>query len=114
MAVNEILADRVRTIISQTHEDVEEKRMFGALCFMVDGKMCVGVQEENIMVRVNAGMQDELLEKDGCRQMDMGGKVMKSFFFVDESVLGTQKKLNYWVQLALDYNKIARPSKKRK
>lgn len=114
MAVNEKLADRVRAIISQTHEDVEEKRMFGGLCFMVDGKMCVGVQQDNIMVRLDPSMQDELLEKEGCKPMDMGGKVMKSFFFVDESVLGTTKKLAYWLQLALGYNKIAKASKKRK
>ena len=46
--------------------------------------------------------------------MDMGGKIMKSFYFVDEAVLGTKKKFNYWVQLALEYNKIAKASKKRK
>ena len=114
MAVNEALADRVRAIISQTHENVEEKRMFGALCFMVDDKMCIGVQEENIMVRLDPAMEEQFLEKEGCRPMDMGGKVMKSFFFIDESVLGTEKKLNHWVQLALDHNKIVKPSKSKK
>ena len=114
MAVNEQLADRVRIIISETHDHVEEKRMFGALCFMVDGKMCVGIQQDNIMVRLAPERQEEFLEKEGCQPMDMGGKVMKSFYFVDEAVLGTKKKLNYWVQLALEYNKVAKASKKRK
>ena len=114
MAYNEKLADRVRELIALTHTDIEEKRMFGGLCFMVDGKMCVGVQQENIMVRLDPAMQEELLEKEGCQPMDMGGKVMKSFFFVDDAVLGTKKKLEYWLQLALEYNKIAKASKKRK
>jgi TfoX/Sxy family transcriptional regulator of competence genes len=114
MAYNEKLADRVREILADAPGDVEEKKMFGSLCFMVNEKMCVGVQEENIMVRLNPAMQDELLEREGCEPMDMGGKVMKSFFFVDEAVLGSKKKLAYWVQLALEYNKIAKPAKKRK
>lgn len=38
MAFNEKLADRVREIISLTHKNKEEKRMFGGLCFMVNNK----------------------------------------------------------------------------
>ena len=44
MAYNEKLADRVREIISATHNITEEKKMFGGLCFMVNDKMCVGVE----------------------------------------------------------------------
>ena len=43
MAYNETLADRIREIIAQTHDNVEEKKMFGGLCFMVNDKMCMGV-----------------------------------------------------------------------
>ena len=45
--------------------------------------------------------------------MDFTGRVMKGFVFVDADVLSTKKKLDYWVQLALEYNKIAKPSKKK-
>ena len=37
---------------------------------------------------------------------------MKGFVFVDAEVLNTKKELEYWVRLALDYNKIAKASKK--
>ena len=40
MPFNEKLADRVREIISVTHKQIQEKRMFGGLCFMVNDKMC--------------------------------------------------------------------------
>jgi len=43
MSYNEALANRTREIISLTHKNVEEKKMFGGLCFMVNDKMCVGV-----------------------------------------------------------------------
>ena len=50
MAFNEKLADRVREIISATHTITEEKKMFSGLCFMVNEKMCVGVEKERLMV----------------------------------------------------------------
>jgi TfoX/Sxy family transcriptional regulator of competence genes len=114
MAFNEKLADRVREMISLTHKKIEEKRMFGGLCFMVNDKMCVGVEQERLMVRLDPAMYDEVMEKDGCKPMDFTGKVMKGFVFVDIDTLNTKKKLEYWVKLALEYNKIAKASKKKK
>ena len=114
MSYNEKLADRVREIIALTHDKVEEKKMFGGLCFMVNDKMCVGIEKERMMVRLDPLVYEEALEKEGCTPMDFTGKVMKGYVFVDAAVLNTNKKLDYWVQLALDFNKKARPSKKKK
>src|SRR6185503_18977142 len=111
MAYNEKLADMTREIISLTHKKVEEKRMFGGLCFMVNDKMCVGVETGRLMVRFNPELTDEVMEKEGCTPMDFTNKVMKGFAFVDIAVLNTNKKLEYWINIALDYNKIAKASK---
>jgi len=114
MAYNEKLADRVREMISVTNKNIEEKKMFGGLCFMVNDKMCVGVETERLMVRLDPAIYDEAMNQEGCKPMDFTGKTMKGFVFVDIDGLNTKKKLEYWIQLALDYNKIARPSKKKK
>ena len=113
MAYNEKLADRVREMIAETQRNIEEKKMFGGLCFMVNDKMCVGVEQERLMVRIDPLRYDEAIEKEGCTPMDFTGKPMKGFVFVDIDVLNTRKKLEYWVTLALEYNKIARVSKKK-
>lgn len=114
MSYNEKLADRVREIIALTHDKVEEKKMFGGLCFMVNDKMCVGIEKERMMVRLDPAVYEAVLEKEGCTPMDFTGKVMKGYVFVDAAVLNTSKKLDYWVQLALDFNKKAKASKKKK
>ena len=114
MAYNEKLADRVREIISLTHKSVEEKPMFGGLCFMVNEKMCVGVEKGRLMVRLDPAKYDEVMKKEGCKPMDFTGKIMKGYVFVDIEALNTKKKLEYWMDLALEYNKIAKPSKKKK
>ena len=113
MSFDEKLADRTREIISRTHKKVLEKRMFGGLCFMVNDKMCVGVEKERLMVRLNPELYDEVIEKEGCKPMDFTGRIMKGFVFVDIEALNTKKKLEYWIDLALEYNKIAKPSKKK-
>src|SRR6187551_275727 len=114
MSYNEALTNRIREIISLTHKNVEEKKMFGGLCFMVNDKMCVGVEQERLMVRLDPAKYDEVMEKEGCKPMDFTGKVMKGYVFVDIEALNTKKKLEYWVTLALEYNKIAKPGKKKK
>jgi TfoX/Sxy family transcriptional regulator of competence genes len=114
MAYDEKLADRVRELISLTHKITEEKKMFGGLCFMVNSKMCVGVEKERLMVRLNPDLTDEVMEKEGCSPMDFTGKIMKGYVFVDLEELNTKKKLEYWINLALEYNKIAKASKKKK
>ncbi|MEP6845720.1 MAG: TfoX/Sxy family protein [Panacibacter sp.] len=113
MAYNEKLADRVRELIAAETTNIEEKKMFGGLCFMVRDKMCVGVEKDRLMVRLDPARFDEVIEMEGCTAMDFTGKVMKGFVFVGEGAVATKKKLDYWVRLAMEYNKTAKPSKKR-
>ena len=112
MAYNEQLADRVRIFLAE-ESDVEEKKMFGGMAFMVNGKMCVGVVKDDLMARINPEQQDAALERNGCREMEFTGKPMKGYVFVDP--FGTEKDqdLKYWVQLALDFNVLAKASKKK-
>ena len=111
---NEKLANMVREVLSLDHKKTEEKKMFGGLCFMVNDKMCVGVEKDRLMVRLNPTEVDKVIKKDGVKPMDFTGKVMKGYVFVDDEVLKTKKQLEYWMNLALEYNKIAKPSKKKK
>jgi TfoX/Sxy family transcriptional regulator of competence genes len=114
MAYNEKLADRVRELIAQNEVKIEEKKMFGGLCFMVNDKMCIGVESERLMVRIDPERYDEALSREGCAPMDFTGRVMKGFVFVDAESVRTAAKLGYWVNLAMEYNENAKPSKKRK
>ncbi|MES2477905.1 MAG: TfoX/Sxy family protein [Bacteroidota bacterium] len=114
MAYNENLVNRCREIIAQNEDFVEEKKMFGGLCFMINEKMCVGVMKDKLMLRINPDIMDKALEMDGCEPMDFTGKPMKSMVYVTEEAITTKTKLNYWIQLALDYNPLAKSSKKKK
>ena len=112
MAYNEKLAGRIREALAHL-PDVEEKKMFSGIAFMVDEKLCIAVRNDNIMLRIDPALHDELIEQPGCSAMIMKGKDLDGYVVVDESVLGTKKQLNYWIQFALDYNPRATASKKK-
>ena len=81
---------------------------------MLNGKMCVGVVQDEMMCRVGPDVYDEALEKKGCREMVFTGKPMKGYVFVNEEGWKTSKDLNYWIDLCVVFNKNAKASKKKK
>ena len=113
MAYNEQLTNRIREALADL-PDVEEKKMFRGITFMVNGKMCVSVGDDEMMCRIDPMVYETVIEKNGVREMIHGGKVMKGFVFVSGDILKTKKALEYWIDLALDFNGRAKASKKRK
>jgi TfoX/Sxy family transcriptional regulator of competence genes len=113
MAYSERLAQRVREFFAAKNIEFEEKKMFSGICFMVNDKMCAGVQKDQLMLRIDPSLVEPAAEQEGCTPMDMNGKIMKSFLLVEESALARKTKLEYWLQLALDFNPLAKSSKKK-
>jgi TfoX/Sxy family transcriptional regulator of competence genes len=112
MAYSEQLAQQIRSRLV-TSAPVEEKKMFGGLTFMVDGKMCLGVIGDEMMVRLDPALHEAALARPGCRDMDMMARPMPGYVLVSAEGLKSEKDWEYWLGLALAYNKAARPAKKR-
>ena len=113
MAYDENLAQRIRKRFASLSK-VEEKAMMGGLTFMYNDKMCVGIIKDELMCRIDPTMHDEMIEKPGCRTMDFTHRPMKGYVLVDETGMKSQKDFNFWIDLALDFNKQAKSSKKKK
>ena len=109
---NETLALRVAERLMHI-QDVEEKEMFSGLVFMVNGKMCLGVSKESMMVRLDPNSLENLSHKDGWQQMVMGGRPMKGYISVSQDVLNQNDELDFWINLALAFNPLAKTSKKK-
>ena len=112
MAYDEQLAERVRRSFRRRKVSFEEKRMMGGLCFMVDSKMCVGVDKDRLMARIDPECYDGALCKKGCMPMDFTGRPLRGFVFVNPMGLSTESELDTWLKLALDFNPRAKTSKK--
>lgn len=114
MAYSEYLADRVRASLKSLNSTFEEKKMFGGMCFLVDEKMCVGIINDDLMVRVDPIDQDKFLKEKGCRIMDFTKRPMKGYLYVAPEGVDMDEDLDKWVQRCLDFNPKAKSSKKRK
>ena len=113
MAYNELLADRIRNVLSDRKIVAEEKKMMGGLCFMVDDKMCVGVIKDGLMARIDPEIYNQALKVKGCREMDFTGRPMKGFVQVDPVGTDMDEDLSYWIDLCLEFNPKAKSSKKK-
>ncbi len=113
MAYDNKLADRIRESLS-SRSPIEEKEMMGGLSFLYNGKMCVGIIKDEMMCRIDPKLHDIAVEKSGCRTMDFTGRPMKGWIMIEPEAMKTRKQLDYWIGLALDYNKNAKSSRKRK
>jgi len=110
MAFSEELAARVREQLVDVKK-LEEKQMFRGMCFMVDDKMCICINQDEIMCRIGPDHYESALERPGCRAMLRNGKPIEGFVYVNERFLENKKDLSYWVNLSLAYNKRAKSSK---
>jgi TfoX/Sxy family transcriptional regulator of competence genes len=113
MAYNEKLANKIRQALAHL-PNVEEKRMFGGIAFMVDGKMCLTAGADRMMCRINPDIHETAIKRKGCRTVIMKGREYKGYVYVNEDSLHTKADFDYWIALALDFNKKAKPSGKRR
>lgn len=110
MAFNEYQADRIRQRLSQINL-TDEKKMMGGLIFMVNHKMCVGLDidkttgKDRLMVRVGKARHDQLVFKKGSREMNFTGKVMRGFLFIEAEGFDAETDLDFWIEKAVSFNK---------
>ncbi|MGN6566917.1 MAG: TfoX/Sxy family protein [Flavipsychrobacter sp.] len=113
MAFDEKLNDRIRAAMAH-YPNLEEKHMFGGTCFMLNGKMCVGVVKDKMMCRIDPYVYEDALLRKGCMEMDFTGKPMKGYVYVNADGLKNKKDFHYWIILCVEFNKKSKPAKKKK
>jgi hypothetical protein len=97
MAYDEDLAARVRRGLAET-PGIAELKMFGGLCFTLNGNMVIGVVGPDLMARVGIENQAEALALPHARPMDFTGRAMKSMVFVGPKGIRSEKELTAWIQ----------------
>jgi len=114
MAYDLHLESRINAILQEKKVGYVAKKMMGGLCYMVDDKMCVGIMKDKLMCRVGKENYEACLEKEHCTTMEFTGRALSGFVYVEPEGIDMEDDLAYWVQVCLDYNPLAKASKKRK
>ncbi len=114
MAYNANLVNKVREFLAEIPNiEVEEKEMFSILNFMVNGKTCICVSGENLMLRFDPKLQEEISKRNGYETMLMKGKEYKGYCYINPQGFTKRLDFEYFINVCLDYNKVSKKSKKK-
>ena len=102
MAYDEALAEKLEKILEK-EKGITKKKMFGGLCFLLNGNMCCGVIKDRLVLRVGPENYESALQDKNARPMDFTGKPLRGFIYVIPSGLKDKKSLEKWVQTGIDF-----------
>ena len=105
MPYNETIAIRIREQIKLFPEDFTEKKMFGGLSFLYQGKMTAGIVKDELAVRIVASKMETTLQSKYVRPMDFTKRPMKEFVYVSQDGFKTEAQLLNWIELGLEHAK---------
>lgn len=111
MPFSQALAERVRRAVSQVVgggvsggvRGLVEKKMFGALCFMLDGNLLVGVMGTSLIARLGIDAAANALAEDYVTPFPPSGRPMRSWVTVDADGIDTERQLRSWIERALRF-----------
>ena len=99
MSYDESLAARVRKLLSRRRGFTEEK-MFGGVGFLRQGKMCVGVWKEFLIVRVGPDAYNAALAESFVKKFDITGRAMTGWVMVLADGVAADDDLQAWLERA--------------
>ena len=102
MAYDLLLQGRIQRAVAD-REDVSEKKMFGGVAFLLDGKMFCGIVKDDLMVRVGPERHEKALGEPHVRPMDFTGRPMKGYVYVGPAGSKTDKMVERWVKRGLEF-----------
>jgi TfoX/Sxy family transcriptional regulator of competence genes len=73
MALNETLAERIRHQLAR-RKNVEEKKMFSGVGFLLNGNLLVGVRRDSLLVRLDPEQSDEALKEAHVSEFTIKGR----------------------------------------
>jgi len=101
-AADEALVERIRTIFKR-RKGYSEKKMFGGVCFMLNGNMCVGPWKGGLIVRLAKDNHDATQSEPHVKPMDFTGRVMRGWALIEPAGIGTDEQLKAWVNRAAKF-----------
>jgi TfoX N-terminal domain len=109
MAFDESLAARIRQVLDRKR-GVEEKKMFGCICFFINGNALAGVWKDRLIARLGPDNYDDALLEPHVREFDITGRPMKGWVLVGPEGVEDDDQLTNWIERALKFVK-ALPAK---
>jgi TfoX/Sxy family transcriptional regulator of competence genes len=102
MAFDESLAARIRDALAR-RKNVDERKMFGGIGFLLNGNLLVGVWKESLVVRLGEEEGQEALKEPHVKEFDITGRAMKGWVLVEPEGVEDDKQLKGWIERATKF-----------
>lgn len=102
MAYDKKLHERIREVVFGM-PGLSERKLFGGICFSVNGYMACGVQKKDLVIRVGPQHHDHALSRKHTRPMDFTGKPMTGYIYVSEAGYKRKADLERWVSQGIEF-----------
>jgi hypothetical protein len=104
MAFDESLAARIRDTLAR-RRGVEEKKMFGCVCFLLNGNALAGVWKDRLIARLGPDEGEAALREPHVKEFDITGKPMRNWVAVEPEGVEDDEQLKGWIDLAMKFVK---------
>ena len=99
MAYSKSLVERIRHLVSR-QRGITEKKMFGGVCFLLNGNLLVGVWKDSLIARIGKDVYDAALQEEHVKEYDITGRPMKGWVMVEPDGIDSDHQLTHWVDQA--------------
>jgi TfoX/Sxy family transcriptional regulator of competence genes len=90
--------------------DAERRKMFGYPCLFVNGHLCAGVHQDNIMLRLSEADREEFLALDGAARFEpMVGRPMREYVVVPQRMKQSPDEIVVWLEKSYAYTRSLPP-----
>jgi TfoX/Sxy family transcriptional regulator of competence genes len=102
MVFSEALAGRIRRRLAR-RKNVEERKMFGGVGFLLNGNLLVGVWKESLVLRLGPDEGKEALKEPHVKEFDITGRPMRNWVLVEPEGVEDDDQLSDWIQRAMKF-----------
>ena len=102
MTFDESLAERIRRGLARK-KNIEEKKMFGCICFFLNGNALAGVWKDRLIARLGPDEGEAALREPHVRAFDITGRPMRNWVAVEREGVADEGQLKDWIQRAVKF-----------
>lgn len=102
MAIDDTLAARIRDTLARK-KNIEEKKLFGCICFLLNGNVLAGVWKDSLIARLGPDQGEDALLEPHVKAFNITGKPMKNWILVESEGIEDDEQLKSWIQQAMKF-----------
>ena len=92
------IEEKIEEVVGRWKQ-IEKKKMFGGLCYLLHGNMCFGIYKDYLIIRTDIDLAEKKLKEKNVKPFDITGKPMKGWLMVEENGLKGQVELKNWLDM---------------